>query len=138
METMPDTPVAPSSPPTLDGTFTTEDFPTTETTDLFKTASETMASPPVSRRDMNETVTLTTQMDRQCGLAASPVRDNYPSPDIVVGHNNMNSTFAIDGVEPMEVDSNTMDVAKFGPVLADMSVIVPPPSVRLPPPPASR
>ena len=58
--------------------------------------------------------------------------------DIVVGLNNMNSTFAIDGVEPMEVDSNTMDLAKFCPVLADMSVIVPPPSVRLPPPPASR
>ena len=129
METMPDTPVAPSSPPpTLDGTFTTEGVPTTATT----------ATLPVARRDMNETVTLVTQMDRQCGLAASPVRDNYPSPDIVVGHNNMNSTFAIDGVEPMEVDSNTMDVAKFGPVLADMSVIVPPPSVRLPPPPASR
>jgi len=70
----------------------------------------------------NETITLVAKLGEQCDLG-SPME--APAPQ----HNGnlMNSTFAIEGIEPMEVDP-TVDLARMCP---DMSIIVPPASLPL-------
>lgn len=70
----------------------------------------------------NETITLVTKLDEQCDLG-SPME----APANQQAGNLMNSTFAIEGIEPMEVDP-TVDLARFCP---EMSIIVPPKSFPL-------
>jgi len=95
-EVIPATPV--QARPNMDGTFDAD-------------------SPTATTSGFNETITLVAKLDEQCDLG-SPMG----APAAKQADSLMNSTFAIEGIEPMEVDP-TEDLAKFCP---EMSIIAAP------------
>jgi kinesin family protein 18/19 len=105
--------------------------PTVGKYQLDQTFDSNNETPPVSS-GLNETVTLVARLDVQCDLGSPMGAPEILQDDVKAQEHSLNATFAIEGVEPMEVDA-TMDAAKFD---QEMSIIAPP--MLVPPPPACR